>query len=134
MVTFATYAPLRTRTANLIELQNPSRRNNEIMKTRKLMLLVMTIAVALFILIPNLSWAEDGAALYKAKCAMCHGPDAAGKPAAKIPSLVSDEAKKKSDADLTKAVAETAKHPAPVKGLSADDAKAVVTYIRSLQK
>ncbi len=104
------------------------------MKTRKLMMLVMTIAVALFILIPNLSWAEDGAALYKAKCAMCHGPDAAGKPAAKIPSLVSDEAKKKSDADLTKAVAETAKHPAPVKGLSADDAKAVVTYIRSLQK
>jgi mono/diheme cytochrome c family protein len=104
------------------------------MKTRKLMMLVMTIAVALFILIPNLSWAEDGAALYKAKCAMCHGPDAAGKPAAKIPSLVSEEAKKKSDADLTKAVAETAKHPAPVKGLSADDAKAVVTYVRSLQK
>jgi mono/diheme cytochrome c family protein len=104
------------------------------MKTTKLVVLVMTIAVALFILIPSLSWAEDGAALYKAKCAMCHGPDAAGKPAAKIPSLVSDEAKKKSDADLTKAVAETAKHPAPVKGLSADDAKAVVTYIRSLQK
>ena len=104
------------------------------MKTTKLVVLVMTIAVALFILIPSLSWAEDGAALYKAKCAMCHGPDAAGKPAAKIPSLVSDEAKKKSDADLTKAVAETAKHPAPVKGLSADDAKAIVTYVRSLQK
>ncbi len=104
------------------------------MKTTKLMMLVMTIAVALFILIPNLSWAEDGAALYKAKCAMCHGPDAAGKPAAKIPSLISDEAKKKSDAELTKAVAETAKHPAPVKGLSADDAKAIVTYVRSLQK
>ena len=104
------------------------------MKTTKLVMLVMTIAVALFILIPNLSWAEDGAALYKAKCAMCHGPDGAGKPAAKIPSLVSDEAKKKSDADLTKAVAETAKHPAPVKGLSADDAKAVVAFVRSLQK
>jgi len=78
------------------------------MKTTKLVMLVMTIAVALFILIPNLSWAEDGAALYKAKCAMCHGPDGAGKPAAKIPSLISDEAKKKSDADLTKAVSETA--------------------------
>ena len=23
--------------------------------------------------------AEDGAAIYKAKCAMCHGPDGAGK-------------------------------------------------------
>lgn len=104
------------------------------MKTTKLVMLVMTIAVALFILIPNLSWAEDGAALYKAKCAMCHGADAAGKPAAKIPSLVSPEVKAKSDADLTKAVAETAKHPAPVKGLGADDAKAIVTYLRTLQK
>jgi len=43
------------------------------MKTTKLVMLVMTIAVALFILIPNLSWAaDDGAALYKAKCAACH--------------------------------------------------------------
>jgi len=104
------------------------------MKTTKLVMLVMTIAVALFILIPNLSWAEDGAATFKAKCAMCHGADAAGKPAMKAPSLISDEAKKKSDADLTKAVAETAKHPAGVKGLSADDTKAVVAYIRTLQK
>jgi mono/diheme cytochrome c family protein len=44
------------------------------MKTTKLVMLVMTIAVALFILIPNLSWAaDDGATIYKAKCAMCHG-------------------------------------------------------------
>ncbi len=105
------------------------------MKTTKLVMLVMTIAVALFILIPNLSWADDdGAALYKAKCATCHGADAAGKPAMKAPSLISDEAKKKSDADLAKAVTETAKHPAAVKSLAADDVKVVVTYIRSLQK
>jgi mono/diheme cytochrome c family protein len=104
------------------------------MKTTKIAVLVLTIAVALFVLIPSLSWAEDGAGLYKAKCAMCHGPDGAGKPAAKIPSLVSPEAKAKSDADLAKAVAETAKHPGPVKGLAADDAKAIVTYIRTLQK
>jgi mono/diheme cytochrome c family protein len=104
------------------------------MKTTKLVMLVLTIAVALFILIPNLSWAEDGAAIFKAKCAMCHGPDAAGKPAMKAPSLISAEAKKKSDADLTTAITGTAKHPAPVKGLAADDVKAVVAYIRTLQK
>ncbi len=105
------------------------------MKTTKLVMLVMTIAVALFILIPNLSWAAgDGAAVYKAKCAMCLGPDAAGKPAMKAPSLISDEAKKKSDADLTKAIAETAKHTPAVKSLAADDVKAVISYIRSLQK
>lgn len=97
-------------------------------------MLVMTIAVAMFILIPNLSWADDGATIYKAKCSMCHGADAAGKPAMKAPSLISDEAKKKSDADLTTAISGTAKHPAAVKGLSADDVKGVVTYIRSLQK
>ena len=53
------------------------------MKITKIAMLVLTVAVALFILIPSLSWAEDGAALYKAKRAMCHGPDGAGKPAAK---------------------------------------------------
>jgi mono/diheme cytochrome c family protein len=104
------------------------------MKTTKIAALVLTIAVALFILIPSLSWAEDGGAIYKAKCAMCHGPDGAGKPAAKIPALNGADAKAKSDADLAKAITETAKHPAGVKGVSADDAKALVTYIRSLQK
>jgi mono/diheme cytochrome c family protein len=109
-------------------------RGNAIMKTTKIAALVLTIAVALFVLIPSLSWAEDGAALYKKKCAACHGADATGKPAMKAPSLIAGDAKTKSDADLTKAVTETAKHPAPVKSLSADDAKAIVTYLRSLQK
>ncbi|MFZ0772299.1 MAG: cytochrome c [Candidatus Sulfotelmatobacter sp.] len=105
------------------------------MKTTKLVMLVMTIAVGLFILIPNLSWAaDDGASLYKAKCAACHGADATGKPAAKIPSLVSDEAKKASDDELAKDVAEKAKHPATIKSLAPDQVKLIVTYIRSLQK
>ena len=109
------------------------------MKTMKLVVLVVTIALALFILIPNLSWAEDGAAVYKAKCAACHGADGAGKPAAKIPSLTSDEAKKLSDADLTDMVAnggtsKKASHAFASKGLSADDVKAVVGAVRDLQK
>lgn len=104
------------------------------MKTTKIAVLVLTIAVALFILIPSLSWADDGGALYKAKCAACHGADGAGKPAAKIPALNSPEVKAKSDADLAAAITGTAKHPAPVKGLSADDAKAIVTFVRTLQK
>jgi len=104
------------------------------MKTTKIAMLVLTIAVALFILIPSLSWAEDGAALYKSKCAMCHGPDGAGKPAAKIPSLVSDEAKKLSDADITKTVETNAKHAAIAKALTPDQVKAVVAAVRDLQK
>src|SRR5271166_3775731 len=105
------------------------------MKTTKLVMLVMTIAVGLFILIPNLSWAaDDGASLYKAKCAACHGADATGRPAAKIPSLVSDEIKKTSDDDLAKAVTEKPKHPATIKSLAPDQVKMVVQYVRSVQK
>jgi mono/diheme cytochrome c family protein len=104
------------------------------MKTTKLVMLVMTIAVALFILIPNLSWAaDDGATLYKAKCAACHGVDA-GKPAAKIPALNGDEAKKLSDADLAKAITEKPKHAGVAKTLTPDQVKMVVSYIRELQK
>ncbi len=104
------------------------------MKITKIAALVLTIAVALFILIPSLSWADDGGTMFKAKCAICHGADATGKPAMKAPSLISPEAKSKSDAELTKTIAETAKHPAGVKGLTTADTKAIVTYIRSLQK
>jgi mono/diheme cytochrome c family protein len=104
------------------------------MKTTKLAVLVATIAIALFILIPNLSWAEDGAGIYKAKCAACHGADGAGKPAAKIPSLVSDEAKKMSDADLEKAIVEKPKHAGVAKALTPDQVKMVAGYVRSLQK
>jgi cytochrome c553 len=105
------------------------------MKTTKLVILVMTIAVALFIVVPNLSWAaDDGATVYKAKCAACHGADASGKPAAKIPSLVSDEAKKMSDGDLAKAVTDKPKHAGVAKSLTPDQVKMVVSYLRSLQK
>ena len=110
-----------------------------IMKTMKIAVLVLTIAVALFVLIPSLSWAEDGAAIYKAKCAVCHGPDGTGKSAAKIPSLVSDDTKKLSDADLTDFVAnggpsKKATHAFATKGLTADQIKAVVGAVRDLQK
>ena len=105
------------------------------MKTTKIAMLIVTIAVVLFVLIPNLSWAaEDGAAIYKAKCAACHGADGTGKAAAKIPSLVSDDAKKLSDADIDKVVTTNPKHAGVAKALNPDQVKAVVGYIRDLQK
>ena len=93
----------------------------------------------IFLILPNLSWAaDDGAAIYKAKCTACHGADLAGKPAAKIPSLVSDDAKKASDADLTDAIANGGKekeamHAFANKGVTPDHVKATVSYIRGLQ-
>ena len=110
------------------------------MKMTKLVVLIVMIALALFLILPNLSWAaDDGAGTYKAKCAMCHGADLAGKPAAKIPSLVSDDAKKASDADLTDMIAnggkdKKASHAFASKGLTPDQIKMVVSYVRDSQK
>ncbi len=109
------------------------------MKTTKLVILIVAIAVALFLIVPSLSWADDGATFFKAKCAACHGADLAGKPAAKIPSLVSDDAKKASDADLTDMIANGGKDKKPMhafanKGISPDQVKMVVSYIREQQK
>lgn len=113
---------------------NFHKERNAIMKITKLAILVATIAVALFILLPNLSWAEDGATLYKTKCAACHGADGAGKPAIKAPSLISDEAKKMSDADLAKAITEKPKHAAVAKSVTPDQVTMVVSHIREMQK
>jgi len=110
------------------------------MKMTKLVILIVMIALALFLVLPNLSWAaDDGAGVYKAKCAMCHGADLAGKPAAKIPSLVSDEAKKTSDADMTEMIAnggkdKKASHAFANKGMTPDQIKMVVSYVREAQK
>jgi mono/diheme cytochrome c family protein len=109
------------------------------MSNYKLLLVILAVALGLFLLVPSLSWADDGEGLYKAKCAVCHGVDATGKPAVKAPSLVSPEAKKATDAELTDAVANGGKTQKPThqfskKGLSPDQIKMVVAYIRSLQK
>jgi mono/diheme cytochrome c family protein len=98
------------------------------MKTYKLTILVLALAIALFIVVPSLSWAaEDGAALYKANCSACHGADAAGKPAMKAPAV-----KGKSAAELTKAM-DNPKHAAVAKKVNADQLKAIADYLATLK-
>ena len=110
------------------------------MKMTKLVILIVMIALALFLVLPNLSWAaDDGATIYKTKCAACHGADLGGKPAAKIPSLISDDAKKASDADLTDMIANGGKdkkamHTFANKGVTPDQVKMVISYVRDAQK
>jgi mono/diheme cytochrome c family protein len=109
------------------------------MKTTKLVILIVAIAVALFFIVPSLSWADDGATIFKSKCAACHGADLAGKPAAKAPSLVSDDARKASDADLTDMIANGGKdkkamHAFANKGVTPDQINMIVSYIREQQK
>jgi cytochrome c len=55
------------------------------MSTIKIAVMVLAIALVLFMIFPNLSWAaEDGASLYKAKCTACHGVEGGGKSAAAL--------------------------------------------------
>jgi mono/diheme cytochrome c family protein len=93
--------------------------------------LLITTAIGLCLALPTLASA-DGAATYKAKCAGCHGAEGQGKvgPALKGTSKSADEiATFLTTGDDSK----KAPHKKPVGGLTADDAKAVAEYVKSLK-
>lgn len=107
---------------------------------KKLFAVMLFTAAVLFLMLPNLSWADDAAATFKAKCAVCHGADGKAETAmgkkSNIPSFSSDQVKKASDAELEDFIAnggkeKKASHAFANKGV---DAKAMVTYIRTLGK
>ena len=82
---------------------------------------------------------NDGAALYKTKCAMCHGPDGAGKTPAgqklNVRDLRSPEVRAQSDSDLSHVIGQgKGKMPGFGKTLSDDQIKLLVAYIRELGK
>ena len=90
------------------------------------------MAVALLAMISGVAVAEDGAALYKAKCAMCHGAAGEGKIGPTLKGV------KLTDAQivdfLTKGEAgKKAPHSKPVNGVSADQAKAVAEFVKGLK-
>lgn len=88
---------------------------------------MLLTAVAVF---SGLSLAQDGAATYKAKCAMCHGANGEGKSG---PAIAGAPAAKVTDV-LTKGGATKAPHTKPMAGLTADQASALATYVASLKK
>jgi mono/diheme cytochrome c family protein len=97
-----------------------------------------TIALAIFLAValPSPGFA-DGAAVFKARCAMCHGPDGAGQTpigkSLKVRDLRSAEVQKLTDAEITKVIVE-GKGKMPKSAMSADDVKAVVAFLRTLKK
>jgi len=90
--------------------------------------------LAAFALASSLAWAQDGAALYKTKCAMCHG--AAGEGKGTAPALAKTALTAGQIADLLTKGAEGKKapHSKAVAGLAADQAKAVADYVVTLKK
>jgi cytochrome c6 len=101
-----------------------------------------TLASLAFLMVSAIpSRADDatGAALYKAKCAACHGADGKGETtmgkANKLKDLGSEDVQKESDADLAAIIGNgKSKMPAYGKSLKPDQIKDLVAYIRTLKK
>ena len=100
------------------------------MRITKMLIVLLVLALAVSVTLP--AFAQDGAATYKTKCAGCHGADGQGKvgPALKGTSLTDDQI-----VDLlTKGNdAKKAPHKKGLSSLTADDAKAIATYVKSLK-
>jgi mono/diheme cytochrome c family protein len=86
--------------------------------------------VAMLCLIGSASRADDaanGEKTFKAKCAACHGPDAAGKPAMKSPSI-----KGKTTDDIKKVISSSPKHIG-LMSLTDDHVKELAAYLATLK-
>ena len=98
-----------------------------------------TIIIAVLALLAMPLAAEDGAALFKAKCAMCHGPDGSGQTpvgkSLKVRNLGSADVQKQSDAELSRTIVDGKnKMPANKGKLSDAEVKALIAHIRTLKK
>jgi cytochrome c6 len=96
-------------------------------------------AFGLFFVFALPTQAQDAsAALYKSKCAACHGPDGSGSATGKTMGahdLSSTDVQKMSDAELTTIITDGKnKMPAYGKSLKPDQIQGLVAYIRTLKK
>jgi len=102
------------------------------MRFIRCLILILAIAISLSLVVTQPVLAQDGAATYKAKCAACHGAEGQGKvgPALKGTSLSADQI-----ANLLSKGDESKKppHKKALSGLSADDAKAVAAFVKTLK-
>jgi mono/diheme cytochrome c family protein len=99
------------------------------MRITHLLILILVAAMCVSLALPAFA---DGAATFKAKCANCHGPEGQGKvgPAVKATSLTADQV-----ADLLTQGNGGKKppHKKAMASISADDAKAVAEFVKTLK-
>jgi mono/diheme cytochrome c family protein len=91
---------------------------------------------AMFLVVSLSSWAaDDGAALYKKKCAGCHGANGEGKPAMKAPALKGTSLEANQIAEhITKGEpASKAPHNKGIAGLSDEQAKSIAEWVKTLK-
>lgn len=98
-------------------------------------ILAALLACGLIAVCSSPAVAQDAAATYKAKCAMCHGPDGkGGKMGTK--DFASPDIQKETDAQLTETITKGKPPKMPTYGgkLSEDEIKGLVAQIRSFGK
>jgi cytochrome c553 len=97
--------------------------------------LTIVSAVAVALLASSPSWAADGAALYKSRCANCHGANGEGRSAMKAPAFKGATMSEDQIAQLLTAGAsgKRAPHAKAISRLNADDAKAIAAFVKTLQ-
>ena len=90
------------------------------------------VATLLLLSMSSLCWAQDdGAALYKKKCAGCHGASGEGK--GKTPALKGVAADQIVEQITKGNPASKGHHKKPVSGVDDAQAKAIADYIKGLQ-
>ncbi len=101
---------------------------------------LVVIFVAIFLLgFSCAAFGEDAAAVFKTKCAMCHGPDASGNTAMgkkfNIKDLHAPEVQKKTDAELKTLITKGQnKMPAFEGKLTAAEIAQLADYVHKLKK
>ena len=106
---------------------------------KKVILAILVLAFALFLALPNLSWAQED--IYKAKCAACHGADGKGSAAGKkmgAPEFSSAAVQGASNAQLADFIEnggpqKKASHAYANKGVTPADATKLAAYVKTLK-
>jgi mono/diheme cytochrome c family protein len=94
------------------------------------------IAVVLLLGAPIVLWsAEDGASLYEANCAMCHGDKGQGNPDMEMPKVTGTSLTAEQLVTyLTKGDKAKTVHAEPVAGVNEEQAKTVAAFVIGLKK
>ncbi len=96
------------------------------------------VLVIAFLIVPAALFADDAAAIYKSKCAICHGPDGSGQTAVgksmHIRDLRSADVQKQTDAELEKIISDGKEKMPAYKGkVTEGDIDNLVKWIRSIK-
>jgi len=94
----------------------------------------MVVALAALALSAStVTWAADGAALFKSKCASCHGANGEGKPSMKAPAIKGSSVTDKLPEHILKGDAKMkAPHNKGMSGITEEQAKAIYEYVKTL--